>query len=191
MNQIKNIERHEYEVDIEANINENGFDDSSQDRTPTISSSQSTSCKTSRPQSKIPNELPSYLRPTDDEDSEGSATPPFNRQSLVSDDTSSSSTLTSNTTTPRGSTRSSRASWHYIDSSRYPKNFERNNSLQSRGSRISSIFDLKNSESDPLIPGLLDEISCDQLDRVNELRRQEGRHPSPFALYPLQGQSFL
>ena len=56
-------------------------------------------------------------------------------------------------------------------------------------SRTSSIFHLRNSQSDPLIPGLLDDISCDQLDRINELRRQEGRHPAPFHLYSMQGKS--
>ena len=170
----------------------------SQNQTPVVYNSEATSCRTSRPQSKI-SDLPPYLRPplaSDEDTSEGSTTPPSNRQSVLSEMTPTSSTLTSTATTPRGSvydcghSRSSRSSWHFIDSPRNSK-LERTNSLQSnsgpRGSRTSSIFHLRNSQSDPLIPGLLDDISCDELDRINELRRQEGRHPSPFTLYPLQG----
>ncbi len=208
--QTKTISRQEYEIDIETNENNenNAYSESSQDRTPNACCSKSTSCNTTRPQSKTIN-FANFSRPplaSDEDTSEGSMTPPSNRQSVFSECTPTSSTLTSNDTTPRGSlymndcsvSCASRSSWHYIDSPRNSRTLERADSLQfnnsngpPRGSRTSSIFHLRNSQSDPLIPGLLDDISADQLDRINEIRRLDGRHSSLFSFYPLQDDEDL
>lgn len=53
-----------------------------------------------------------------------------------------------------------------------------------RGSWASSVFDLRNSQADPLIPSLLDHTPSEALDYVNEVKRQENRIESLFALYP-------
>ncbi|XP_075715135.1 dedicator of cytokinesis protein 6 isoform X3 [Rhinoderma darwinii] len=53
-----------------------------------------------------------------------------------------------------------------------------------RGSWASSIFDLKNSAPDPLLPNLLDRALPEEMDRINEEQRRENRHPHILALYP-------
>ncbi|XP_035223308.1 dedicator of cytokinesis protein 7-like, partial [Stegodyphus dumicola] len=53
-----------------------------------------------------------------------------------------------------------------------------------RGSWASSVFDLRNSQADPLIPSLLDHTPSEALDYMNEIKRQENRTDSVFALYP-------
>uniref|UniRef100_T1J9Y0 Uncharacterized protein n=1 Tax=Strigamia maritima TaxID=126957 RepID=T1J9Y0_STRMM len=57
-----------------------------------------------------------------------------------------------------------------------------------RGSWASSVFDLRNSASDPLIPSLLDRVPIEDVDNLNEKRRSEDRQESVFALYPLQDE---
>ncbi|KAM4677332.1 dedicator of cytokinesis protein 6 isoform 2-T2 [Discoglossus pictus] len=53
-----------------------------------------------------------------------------------------------------------------------------------RGSWASSIFDLKNSSPDPLLPGLLDRTPAEESDRINEEQRKGNRHSEILALYP-------
>ncbi|XP_054707332.1 dedicator of cytokinesis protein 7-like [Uloborus diversus] len=53
-----------------------------------------------------------------------------------------------------------------------------------RGSWASSVFDLRNSQADPLIPSLFDHTPSDAMDYMNEIKRQENRIDSLFALYP-------
>uniref|UniRef100_A0A8C4WSG1 Dedicator of cytokinesis 6 n=1 Tax=Gopherus evgoodei TaxID=1825980 RepID=A0A8C4WSG1_9SAUR len=53
-----------------------------------------------------------------------------------------------------------------------------------RGSWASSVFDLKNSVADPLLPGLLEHTAMEELDRSNEELRKENRHPELLALFP-------
>ncbi|XP_066298679.1 dedicator of cytokinesis protein 7-like isoform X4 [Branchiostoma lanceolatum] len=53
-----------------------------------------------------------------------------------------------------------------------------------RGSWASSIFDLQNSQSDPLIPSLLDRFPAEEIDRQNEQQRVEGRHNNIFTVFP-------
>ncbi|GFS94716.1 dedicator of cytokinesis protein 7 [Nephila pilipes] len=53
-----------------------------------------------------------------------------------------------------------------------------------RGSWASSVFDLRNSQADPLIPSLLDHTPSEALDYINEVKRQENRSESVFTLYP-------
>ncbi|XP_078656495.1 dedicator of cytokinesis protein 7-like isoform X6 [Branchiostoma floridae x Branchiostoma belcheri] len=53
-----------------------------------------------------------------------------------------------------------------------------------RGSWASSIFDLQNSQSDPLIPSLLDRLPAEEIDRQNEQQRVEGRHNNIFTVFP-------
>ncbi|XP_014668067.1 PREDICTED: dedicator of cytokinesis protein 7-like [Priapulus caudatus] len=55
-----------------------------------------------------------------------------------------------------------------------------------RGSWASSVFDLRNSRADPLLPGLLDKVPVEYVDRFNESRRQQDRQEALFSLYPLQ-----
>ncbi|RUS71322.1 hypothetical protein EGW08_020919, partial [Elysia chlorotica] len=57
-----------------------------------------------------------------------------------------------------------------------------------RGSWASSIFDLKQSQADPLLPNLFDRISYDDVDRNNENLRQQCRHDNVFNLYPPQDE---
>ncbi|XP_017954547.1 dedicator of cytokinesis protein 6 isoform X2 [Drosophila navojoa] len=45
-------------------------------------------------------------------------------------------------------------------------------------------FDLRRSVNDPLIPNLLDNVPPDQIDQLNEMRRQEDRQGAFFSLYP-------
>ncbi|XP_072005663.1 dedicator of cytokinesis protein 6 isoform X6 [Engystomops pustulosus] len=53
-----------------------------------------------------------------------------------------------------------------------------------RGSWASSIFDLKNSSPDPLLPNLLDRTLPEEIDRINEEHRRGNRHPHILSLYP-------
>lgn len=54
--------------------------------------------------------------------------------------------------------------------------------LTPRGSWAS--FDLRRSVNDPLIPNLLDNVLPEQIDQLNETRRQENRQEAFFSLYP-------
>ena len=54
-----------------------------------------------------------------------------------------------------------------------------------RGSWASSIFDLKQSQADALLPKLFERASYDEVDRNNEIQRQQNRQDSIFSLYPL------
>ncbi|BFY99508.1 hypothetical protein BsWGS_02548 [Bradybaena similaris] len=53
-----------------------------------------------------------------------------------------------------------------------------------RGSWASSIFDLKQSQADTLLPNLFDRISYDDVDRNNDNLRQQSRYDNIFSLYP-------
>lgn len=53
-----------------------------------------------------------------------------------------------------------------------------------RGSWACSIFDLKNSLPDPLLPHLLDRAPNEEIDRHNEDQRKANRHRELFALHP-------
>ncbi|XP_053147840.1 dedicator of cytokinesis protein 6 isoform X4 [Hemicordylus capensis] len=53
-----------------------------------------------------------------------------------------------------------------------------------RGSWASSIFDLKNSAADSLLPSLLARTAIEETDRRNEELRKEDRHSEILALYP-------
>ena len=53
-----------------------------------------------------------------------------------------------------------------------------------RGSWASSIFDLKNSLPDGLLPHLLDRSPNEEIDRHNEEQRKAQRHRELFALHP-------
>ncbi|XP_072532648.1 dedicator of cytokinesis protein 7 isoform X1 [Salminus brasiliensis] len=53
-----------------------------------------------------------------------------------------------------------------------------------RGSWASSIFDLKNSSPDALLPSLLERTAAEDMDRRNTENRQQGRHPDLLGLYP-------
>lgn len=53
-----------------------------------------------------------------------------------------------------------------------------------RGSWASSIFDLKNSSPDPILPGLLERTPPEEVDRMNDEQRRENRHHHILALYP-------
>ncbi|XP_038048648.1 dedicator of cytokinesis protein 7-like isoform X3 [Patiria miniata] len=53
-----------------------------------------------------------------------------------------------------------------------------------RGSWASSIFDLKNSEGDALLPRLLEHTPVDTQDSINEDVRSQYRQPDLFCLYP-------
>ena len=55
-----------------------------------------------------------------------------------------------------------------------------------RGSWASSIFDLKNSQADPLLPNLLERIPADETDSTNAAQRQQHRQDHIFSLYPPQ-----
>ncbi|EDW71168.1 uncharacterized protein Dvir_GJ16211, isoform A [Drosophila virilis] len=45
-------------------------------------------------------------------------------------------------------------------------------------------FDLRRSVNDPLIPNLLDNVPPEQIDQLNDTRRQEDRQDAFFSLYP-------
>lgn len=53
-----------------------------------------------------------------------------------------------------------------------------------RGSWASSIFDLKNSSPDALLPSVLERTAPDDMDRHNTEARQQGRHSDLLGLYP-------
>ncbi|XP_060799164.1 dedicator of cytokinesis protein 7-like [Neoarius graeffei] len=53
-----------------------------------------------------------------------------------------------------------------------------------RGSWASSIFDLKNSSADALLPSLLERTAAEDMDHRNTENRQQGRHPDLLGLYP-------
>uniref|UniRef100_A0A8C4S738 Dedicator of cytokinesis 7 n=1 Tax=Erpetoichthys calabaricus TaxID=27687 RepID=A0A8C4S738_ERPCA len=53
-----------------------------------------------------------------------------------------------------------------------------------RGSWACSIFDLKNSLPDALLPNLLDRVPNEEIDRQNEEQRKSNRHKELFALHP-------
>ncbi|KAM8843766.1 dedicator of cytokinesis protein 7 isoform 2-T2 [Spinachia spinachia] len=53
-----------------------------------------------------------------------------------------------------------------------------------RGSWASSIFDLKNSSPDALLPTVLERAAAEELDRRNTEARQQGRHSALLGLYP-------
>lgn len=57
-----------------------------------------------------------------------------------------------------------------------------------RGSWASSVFDLRNSQADPLLPGLLDKVPVEFTDKVNESQRQQDRQESLFTLFPIQDE---
>ncbi|KAG8196069.1 hypothetical protein JTE90_007809 [Oedothorax gibbosus] len=61
-----------------------------------------------------------------------------------------------------------------------------------RGSWASSVFDLRNSQADPIIPSLLDHTPSEALDYINEVNRQENRSDSVFTLYPpMEEEEFI
>ncbi|XP_030646757.1 dedicator of cytokinesis protein 7 [Chanos chanos] len=53
-----------------------------------------------------------------------------------------------------------------------------------RGSWASSIFDLKNSAPDALLPSVLERTAAEDMDRRNTESRQQGRHADLLGLYP-------
>ncbi|XP_067089899.1 dedicator of cytokinesis protein 7-like isoform X7 [Osmerus mordax] len=53
-----------------------------------------------------------------------------------------------------------------------------------RGSWASSIFDLKNSSPDALLPSVLERAAAEDMDRRNAEARLQGRHPDLLGLYP-------
>ncbi|XP_041446320.1 dedicator of cytokinesis protein 7 isoform X1 [Xenopus laevis] len=57
-----------------------------------------------------------------------------------------------------------------------------------RGSWACSIFDLKNSASDALVPNLLDRTPNEEIDHQNEDQRKSNRHKELFALHPAQDE---
>ena len=57
-----------------------------------------------------------------------------------------------------------------------------------RGSWASSIFDLKQSQADVQLPNLFDRVSQEDIDRNNEIQRQQHRQDTMFALYPTQDE---
>ena len=55
-----------------------------------------------------------------------------------------------------------------------------------RGSWASSIFDLKNSQADTLLPDLLDRVVTEEIDQNNTQARTQNRNADIFSLYPPQ-----
>ncbi|XP_048256489.1 dedicator of cytokinesis protein 7-like isoform X1 [Haliotis rufescens] len=55
-----------------------------------------------------------------------------------------------------------------------------------RGSWASSIFDLKQSQADALLPNLFQRMSYDDVDHNNENQRQQNRQDNIFSLFPPQ-----
>lgn len=53
-----------------------------------------------------------------------------------------------------------------------------------RGSWASSIFDLKNSSPDALLPSVLERTAAEEMDRRNTDARLQGRHSDLLGLYP-------
>lgn len=54
------------------------------------------------------------------------------------------------------------------------------------GSWANSVLDLKNSQSDQLVNGLLDQIRQETVDAINADQRQMNRQEAIFGLYPQQ-----
>ncbi|XP_052102074.1 dedicator of cytokinesis protein 7-like [Mytilus californianus] len=54
-----------------------------------------------------------------------------------------------------------------------------------RGSWASSIFDLKQSQADVLLPNLFEQMSYEQVDKQNEDQRQQNRLDSLFSMYEI------
>lgn len=54
-----------------------------------------------------------------------------------------------------------------------------------RGSWASSIFDLKQSQADVLLPNLFEQMSYEQVDKQNEDQRQQHRLDSLFSMYEI------
>ncbi|XP_052274365.1 dedicator of cytokinesis protein 7-like isoform X2 [Dreissena polymorpha] len=57
-----------------------------------------------------------------------------------------------------------------------------------RGSWASSIFDLKQSQADAQLPNLFDRATHEEIDRGNEIQRQQHRQDTLFSLYPPQDE---
>lgn len=57
-----------------------------------------------------------------------------------------------------------------------------------RGSWASSIFDLKQSQADGLLPNLFEQMSYEQVDKQNEDQRQQHRLDSLFSMYETQDE---
>ena len=53
-----------------------------------------------------------------------------------------------------------------------------------RGSWASSIFDLKNSSPDAILPSVLERAAAEDMDRRNTEARLQGRHSDLLGLYP-------
>jgi len=140
---------------------------------------------------------------SDEDASEGSLTPPFiNHYASISSEFKANSLASSDEANIRniGLTNEepeSRNSWHFIDSPcnsvflESKLNLTRHSflSLSSKTSRTSQLFDLKNSQSDPLISGILNTSNIEETDRLNEIRRADSRYPSLFVLYPLEEEA--
>ncbi|XP_056020103.1 dedicator of cytokinesis protein 7-like isoform X2 [Ostrea edulis] len=60
-----------------------------------------------------------------------------------------------------------------------------------RGSWASSIFDLKSSQGDQLLPHLFDQVSYEQIDTDNRKYRQENREDTLFSLFPGEDEEDL
>ncbi|CAH1775987.1 unnamed protein product, partial [Owenia fusiformis] len=57
-----------------------------------------------------------------------------------------------------------------------------------RGSWASSVFDLKNSQADPLLPRLLDRIPLDETDQFNATQRHQSRLNDLYSVFPAQDE---
>ena len=53
----------------------------------------------------------------------------------------------------------------------------------SRSSWASSVFDLKSSKPDELLPNLLDQIPVEEVDLTNQKKRESDRHKQLFTIY--------
>lgn len=60
-----------------------------------------------------------------------------------------------------------------------------------RGSWASSIFDLKQSQADVLLPNLFEQMSYEQVDKQNGEQRQQHRLDSLFSMYETQDEVSL
>ncbi|XP_055333628.1 dedicator of cytokinesis protein 7-like isoform X2 [Paramacrobiotus metropolitanus] len=59
---------------------------------------------------------------------------------------------------------------------------------RTRNSWASGVFDLRQSNPDALIPGLLDRLPAEDRDAINRRKRQDKRQPAIFSLYPSQDE---
>ena len=84
------------------------------------------------------------------------------------------------------------AKWFYIFVSHFQDQGNKRQSIHMsetpRGSWASSIFDLKQSQADAQLPDLFDRISQEDIDKKNEIQRQQHRQDTMFALYPTQDE---